>query len=129
MAGVPSGEQLLYSDQSFAEGRSRCVLAEVEGSVGRDLDPANPAARPILEQAARQLGVPVRAVATAPKGEALKLNPIRVGLYDQYGGLMPSGWIRWLFENYEVPFQVVYPQTLDAGDLKSKFDVLVFSDG
>jgi hypothetical protein len=91
--------------------------------------PSNPSARPILEQAARQLGVPVQSVASAPKGEAMKLNPIRVGLFDQYGGLMPSGWIRWLFENYEVPFQVVYPQTLDAGDLKSKFDVLVFSDG
>ena len=37
---------------------------------------------------------------------------------------MPSGWTRWLFEQYEFPFQVVYPQTLDAGDLKSKFDVI-----
>src|SRR6266481_3508482 len=42
---------------------------------------------------------------------------------------MPSGWTRWLFEQYEFPFQVVYPQTLDAGDLKAKFDVLVFTDG
>ena len=42
---------------------------------------------------------------------------------------MPSGWTRWLFEQYEFPFQVVYPPTLDAGDLKSKFDVLVFTDG
>jgi hypothetical protein len=22
---------------------------------------------------------------------------------------MPSGWTRWLFEQYEMPFQVVYP--------------------
>ncbi len=42
---------------------------------------------------------------------------------------MPSGWTRWLFEQYEMPFSVVYPQTLDAGDLKSKFDVLVFVGG
>jgi len=106
-----------------------------ESSGGQDLGtgaiwvPENSAARPILERAARELGVPVHAVAAAPKGDALKLNPIRIGLYDQYGGLMPSGWERWLFENYEFPFQVVYPQTLDAGDLKSKFDVLVFTDG
>ena len=69
------------------------------------------------------------ALAKAPAGEALKLKPIRIGLYDQYGGIMPSGWTRWLFEQYEFPFQVVYPATLDAGDLKSKFDVLVFTDG
>ena len=68
-------------------------------------------------------------MAKAPAGDALKLKPIRIGLYDQYGGCMPSGWTRWLFEQYEFPFEVVYPPTLDAGDLKSKFDVLVFTDG
>ena len=68
-------------------------------------------------------------MAKAPAGDAFKLKPIRIGLYDSYGGNMPSGWTRWLFEQYEFPFTVVYPQTLDAGDLKSKFDVLVFTDG
>jgi len=91
--------------------------------------PASAVARPILERAAKELGVAVHGVAKAPIGEARKLKPIRIGLYDQYGGLIPSGWTRWLFEQYEFPFQVVYPQTLDAGDLKSKFDVLVFTDG
>ena len=50
------------------------------------------------------------ALAKAPSGDALQLKPIRIGLYDQYGGLMPSGWTRWLFEQYEFPFQVVYPR-------------------
>jgi hypothetical protein len=53
----------------------------------------------------------------------------RIGLWDQYGGSMPSGWTRWLLEQYEFPFEVVYPQTLDAGNLKAKYDVLVFVDG
>jgi hypothetical protein len=68
-------------------------------------------------------------VAQAPAGDALKLKPIRIGLCDQYGGSMTSGWTRWLFEQYEFPFEVVYPPALDAGDLKSKFDVLVLTDG
>jgi hypothetical protein len=42
---------------------------------------------------------------------------------------MPSGWTRWLFEQYEFPFEVVFPQSLDAGNLNAKFDVLVFVDG
>ena len=73
--------------------------------------------------------MPVHALAKAPAGDALKLKPIRIGLYDSYGGSMPSGWTRWLFEQYEMPFQMVYPATLDAGDLKSKFDVMVFVTG
>src|SRR5947207_616901 len=42
---------------------------------------------------------------------------------------MPSGWTRWLLEQYEFPFTVVYPPALDAGDLAGKFDVLIFADG
>jgi hypothetical protein len=91
--------------------------------------PASAAARAVLERGARELGVPAQAVAKAPAGEALKLKPIRIGLYDQYGGIMPSGWTRWIFEQYEFPFEVVYPTTLDAGGLNDKFDVLVFTDG
>ena len=59
----------------------------------------------------------------------MKLKPIRVALFDQYGGSMTSCWTRWLFEQYAVPFEVVYPQTLDAGNLNARFDVLVLTDG
>jgi hypothetical protein len=43
--------------------------------------------------------------------------------------MIPSGWTRWLLEQFEFPYEVVYPQTLDAGNLRSRFDVLVFTDG
>ncbi|MGA3189477.1 MAG: M14 metallopeptidase family protein [Bryobacteraceae bacterium] len=91
--------------------------------------PASSAVRPVLEKGARELGIIVHAVSKAPSGDALKIKPVRIGLYDQYGGLMPSGWTRWLFEQFEFPFEIVYPTTLDAGNLRSKFDVLVFTDG
>ncbi|WP_255462485.1 M14 family metallopeptidase [Granulicella sp. WH15] len=83
----------------------------------------------LLDTAVKTLGINAFAVAQAPTGEAIQVHPIRVGLVDQYGGSMPSGWIRWLFEQFEFPFTVVYPQTLDAGNLHDKFDVLVFADG
>jgi hypothetical protein len=91
--------------------------------------PASAAALPVLQKGASDLGVAVHAVAQVPAGDALRIPRVRIGLYDQYGGLMPSGWTRWLLEQYEFPFEVVYPQTLDAGNLKSRFDVLVFPDG
>jgi hypothetical protein len=73
--------------------------------------------------------VPAEASATRPAAGMIKLKPARIGLYDQYGGLAPAGWTRWLFERFEFPFELVYPQTLDAGHLKSKYDVLVLTDG
>jgi hypothetical protein len=110
--------------------KSNCGVYWLKGDgPGTIWVPGSAAVRSILERGAKELGVPVHAVAKAPADEALKLKPIRIGLYDQYGGLIPSGWTRWLFEQFEFPFEVVYPQILDAGDLKSKFDVLVFTDG
>lgn len=90
--------------------------------------PAAAQCTPIVNQSAAQLGVPAYAVASAPAGAAYKLKPIRIGLYDQYGGSMPSGWVHWMFDSYEFPYELVYPPTLDAGNLKSKYDVLVFVD-
>jgi hypothetical protein len=80
----------------------------------------------VLEQGAKSLGVTVVGVAAAPKGEATKLKPIHIGLVDLYGGSMPSGWLRWMFEKYEFPFELVFPQVLEAGNLKASYDVIVF---
>ena len=111
-------------------------LKKSETADGEDLGtgtiwvPASAAAKPVLEKSAKEFGITVHATAKVPSGEAaMKLKPIRIGLYDQYGGLMPAGWLRWMFEQYEFPFQLVYPKTLDAGNLKSQFDVLLFPDG
>ena len=41
---------------------------------------------------------------------------------------MPSGWTRLLLENFEFPFEVVYPPMLDAGNLRAKYDVLIFNE-
>ena len=63
-----------------------------------------------------------------PAGALMKLRKPRIGLWDQYGGSMPSGHVRWLLEQFEFDFEVVFPQTLDAGNLKAKYDVLLFPD-
>jgi hypothetical protein len=79
--------------------------------------------------AVQQLGISAVALTKLPDGPALRLKTVRIGLVDQYDGLMPSGWTRWLLEQYEFPFEVVYPQTLDEGHLRDRFDVLIVADG
>jgi hypothetical protein len=87
------------------------------------------ATRAALEQAAAELGISAEAVERPVAGEAFKLKPVRLGLWDRYGGSIASGWMRWLFEQFEFPFEVVYPPELDAGKLRDRFDVLVLPDG
>jgi hypothetical protein len=83
-----------------------------------------------LQKLATELGVSFE---TAPPGLAtagsIKLGKVRIGLADQYGGSMPSGWTRFILEQFEFPFEVVYPKVLDAGTLSSRFDVLIFPSG
>jgi hypothetical protein len=57
------------------------------------------------------------------------LRAPRIGLWDQYGGSMESGWTRWILEQFEFPFTRVYAPELDAGNLNAKYDVLVFVSG
>ena len=109
--------------------KANCDVYWLKADGGGIWIPSSAAARPIVERGAKELGVAAQALAKAPAGEALKLKPIRIGLFDQYGGSMPSGWTRWIFEQYEFPFELVFPPALDAGDLKSRFDVIVFPDG
>jgi hypothetical protein len=90
---------------------------------------AKPTTLAILKTAANDLGLTFTAVGARPSSAMLRLQPVRVGLWDQYGGSMPSGHTRWLLEQFEFPFEVVYPQTLNAGNLKARFDVLLFPDG
>ena len=80
---------------------------------------------PVLRKAAADFGLTFSAVSTPPAG-GRRVRPVRIGLWDRYGGSVESGWIRWLLERYEFPFEIVYAQTLDAGNLNAKFDVLIF---
>lgn len=82
-----------------------------------------------LDKIARALGTRFVGGMEAPDKEAVTLKPVRVALVDRYGGSMPSGWTRWLFEQFEFPFTVVYPPELDRGGLREKFDVIVLVDG
>ena len=76
-------------------------------------------------------GVPVIATPTAfaTLGSGAALKAPRIGLWDQYGGSMPSGWTRWILEQFEFPFTRIFAPELDAGNLNAKYDVLVFVTG
>lgn len=75
------------------------------------------------------LGLTIEGLDTSPEDRVVLLRLPRIGLWDMYGGSMTSGWTRWLLEQFEFPFEVVFPPELDAGNLKAKYDVLIFPSG
>src|SRR5580658_10482535 len=64
----------------------------------------------------------------APRN-AVKIRAARIALWDAYGGSMPSGWIRLIMEQYHFPATIIYAKDIDTGDLRSRYDVIVFVGG
>ena len=116
----------------LAQGSDVYWLLEVPG--GTDLTegafyvPSGQVTGNALETLAAETGVSFQAIAS-PMGGTLRMRRPRVGLWDQYGGSMPSGWTRMIMEDFGFDFEVVYPPELTEGNLRDRFDVLVFEDG
>ena len=81
-----------------------------------------------LQKIAADLGVGARAI-PAPIPATAPVPSPRIGLWDQYGGSIESGWTRWLLEQFEFPFERVFAPALDAGNLAATYDVLIFPAG
>jgi hypothetical protein len=81
-----------------------------------------------VRQIARTVGVSFLASPDGPDNLRAVAKP-RIGLWDQYGGSMESGWTRWILEQFEFPFERVFPPKLDAGNLAAAYDILIFANG
>jgi hypothetical protein len=101
----------------------------VQAPPGTFFIPASSRVDALLPTLAEELGVSFQRVSQGPRGAALELRKPRIGLWDQYGGSMPSGWVRFILERFGYDFQLVFPPELDAGNLAAKYDVLIFPDG
>lgn len=116
------------TDAFLAVNRLTKASQRVERMANGDFLVANTkASAQILGDLARDRGLVIAAAGKSDRGTPVK--PLRVGLWDRYGGSMPAGWARWILEKYETPFELVYAPQLDAGDLRKQFDVLIFVDG
>ncbi|MGH9800916.1 MAG: peptidase, partial [Blastocatellia bacterium] len=114
------GEEVYWIKQPFTAGG-------VNYPAGTIFIPAKSTTAARVQKLATDLGLRFAAMTAKPNvTEMYKLRQPRIALWDRYGGSMPSGWTRWILEQFEFPFTVVYPQTLDAGNLADKFDVIVF---
>jgi hypothetical protein len=58
----------------------------------------------------------------------IDLEMPRIGLHQAWVASMDAGWISYLFDDHGIPFQAVHNAEIKAGELRDRFDVLVFAD-
>jgi hypothetical protein len=115
---LAQGEQVQMGSSGTAPGAQDPLLYVIRG----------PETVTRLATVAANLGVQVSG--HGPRGEfGTPLRAARIGLWDQYGGSMTSGWTRWILEQFEFPFERVFAPQLDDGNLNARFDVLIFPNG
>ncbi len=86
-------------------------------------------AKSILEKDAADYGLKVTSVSKQPSDAMAKVSTTRIALWDEYGGSMSSGWVRWLMEQYHFKADVIFAKAIDAGDLNKKYDLIIFVSG
>ncbi len=107
------------------------ITKEINGaksSVGSFFVPVNAKTKSIITENASLIKQSPETLTVNPTAMQ-KVSPARVALWDTYGGSMPSGWVRWLLEQFDFPMKLIYANEIDSSNLKSNYDVIVFVGG
>jgi hypothetical protein len=127
-AGYKAVAQLQAAGVSVFRADDTVTARDVPLAPGAWIVPPTAAASRVLGHVTKETGLEVSAMDRVPEvgGYALRA-PTRVGLWRATNN-MPAGWMRWLFEQYQLDHRVISSLDFD-GDLAEKYDVIVLPSG
>jgi hypothetical protein len=82
--------------------------------------------RASLEPQLKDLGLSAWAVASAPLVKTHALTVPRIGYIHSWSRTQDEGWVRAALDYYSVPYTYFADQKLKEGNLRSRYDVIVF---
>jgi hypothetical protein len=78
-----------------------------------------------LRAAVEELGLTAAALASAPSVPMHDADVPRVAIYSSWGGTQEIGWVRFTFDKFGIPFDLIYKERVKKGNLKNDYDVIV----
>ena len=84
-----------------------------------------PADLAAARDAVRQLGLTAAAFSTAPNVPMHDADLPRVAMYSSWSGTQEIGWVRFTFDKFGIPYELIYKEQVRKGDLRAKYDVIV----
>jgi len=83
-----------------------------------------------IEAAAKELGIQIRATASAPKVATHALQAPRVAIVHSWTNTQNDGWYRVAFDELKIPYTYIADTKLRVTDhLRDKFDVMILPPG
>ena len=133
VGGFPAGNFAYYgfSTQNNASFSlvNEALKAGLELTKNKDhfVIKSSDAAKKLLAEGSLKYGIKVQGLSASSATIPVKTR--RIALWDTYGGSMSAGWVRWILEQHQFTFSLLYAKEIDLGNLKSKYDVIVFMGG
>jgi hypothetical protein len=78
-----------------------------------------------VRPAVEALGLTAVGLSAAPQVPMHDLDLPRVAVYSTWGSTQDVGWVRYAFDKFELPFDLIYKDRVRQGNLKNAYDVIV----
>jgi hypothetical protein len=123
--GSPSMVTLRYglNDVSIQIAEKPFTAAGVTFSAGTFLVPTTAAST--LKPLAAKLGLDVVALAAAPKVAAHDATLPRLAIFSTWAGTQDVGWVRYTFDQYQVPYDLIFKERVLQGNLAKDYDLIL----
>ena len=71
------------------------------------------------------LGLTAAALPAPPQVPLHDVDLPRVAIYSIWGNTQDIGWVRYAFDKFSVPYDLIYKERVKKGDLKGAYDVIL----
>ena len=87
-----------------------------------------PADLDALKAAATPLGLDVIALSAKPTVPTHEAALPRIAMFSNWGGTQSVGWVRYTFDQYKVPYDLIFKERLQQGNLHAAYDLILIPD-
>jgi hypothetical protein len=78
-----------------------------------------------LRTSATQLGLDAVALTSQPTVATHEAGLPRIAIYSTWSGTQDVGWVRYTFDQYKVPYDLIFKERVLKGDLHSSYDLIL----
>ena len=97
---------------------------DTELPAGSFLIPASGAGSRI-EAAVEELGLTAVGLESDPEVPTHELDLPRIAMYSTWGSTQEVGWVRYAFDRFEIPYDLIFKERVREGRLRRDYDVIV----
>jgi hypothetical protein len=78
-----------------------------------------------LKPAVESLGLTAVALSPGPTVPMHDLDLPRTAVFSTWGNTQEVGWVRYAFDHYETPYDLIFKERIKKGNLRASYDVIV----